>query len=275
LRKNIKEKSSEFQAISTEIKEAFGVPDVTFNIDWVAFVEEAKVSGSNDPGGLWLDVLNGIKKNMLERAKDDLVRKAVQSAWTTGVIRHREEADFGDYTDYHWVVFEGGDLVHLSKPEYFDERTHTAGDSFHCRLVTDQGLPLPVAVDIRDNASKFQELCGAIQQAFDLPVEVKCDIDWLSFVKEITSEKLRDKPSVVWLEILEGLKANFEKEAADEDVREAVREKWLTGIIRHREDEDVWMHAIEFKEGDLIHLSKPEMIEESTHTAGSDIVDKL
>jgi len=112
--KNIKAAEPEVKKLLAKIKKDLQLPvDVTIDWDLVDMEAAAKEIGyPHRLGDIQKSLLSGLADYCEKYGKDDMVREAIQEAWTTGVITHRWEEEPKDTQN---TAFEGGNLVHICK----------------------------------------------------------------------------------------------------------------------------------------------------------------
>jgi hypothetical protein len=217
------------------------------------------------------DIINALQRNLESKFKDDdIARAALQSAWTTGVVRLvLGTAKKGD-NSYHKTAVENGDLVvtmyQLSNVgDIGSELINTLEDPA-------TALSLKSALDVKKYEEERTELLVEIQTIVGLASEVTFDLDW----KTCNKLGYKNRVGEYTVDIVKALRSNLKRMCEEELTKEAISESWTTGVLRLAEDKKVKnYHSCDFVDGDLVIGYKPENALSNIGDIGRDIESKL
>jgi hypothetical protein len=274
---NVKEKEEDRNAALQQIHDDLQLSaDVTIDVDWPAFATFVDKNGYNDRVGEVIQwFLDGFKYIIENQYKTvEIARNAVNSAWTTGVLKFELATNKKGESKYNETVPRDGDIVVLV---YSLSNAGSCGEDLKGRL-TDPALNLPLksALNLAENEEKKEENLKKLQEAVGLSTDVTIDVDWTVLDPLVTKLGYESRPGdVVYDWILGGLAYNVESITKEELTKEAIAEIWTTGVIRMEEDKKVDYHGCEFANGDLVIHYKADRLCSNCGSIGNDIEKKL
>lgn len=271
---SVKESQESRSETLQKIQEHIGLSnDVTFDIDWPSFSQKVDAAGYKDRVGEIVNwSLDGLKSKITNNFTDDLSKQALQSAWTTGVIKFEWGTLKKGENKYHTTEIRDGDIaVTLYSVSNTGETGHELLGSL---AEPSSGLPLKSSLNIKENEEKKEENLKKIQDATGLSTDVTVDIDWAT-IEAFTKKAGYDNRlgDVVYDWIFGGLASNISRMCEEELTKEAIQEAWTTGVIRLEENKKISYHAVEFTNGDLV--IQYNNLCSNTGSVGSDIESKL
>jgi len=273
VKENEEKKNEILQAIHDDTQLS---ADVTIDIDWPAFAAKFDKEGYNDRVGECVTWFLEPLKDVFSRyfKNDEIARAAIQSAWTTGVIKFELATNKKGENKYNETQVRDGDLV---VSVYSLSNASNCGSDIIDRMHDPaSNLPLRSALNLKEQDEKKEENLKRLQNAVGLSNDVTVDIDWVAFDALVTKLGYKDRiGEVIYDWILGALAGNVENICKEELTKEAIAESCTTGVIRFEENKKISYHAVEFNNGDLIIQYKPENFVSNTGSVGSDIESKL
>jgi hypothetical protein len=124
-----------------------------------------------------VDIIKALQNNISRSFKDDeIARAALQSAWTTGVVRLGLGAMKKGENVYHKTAVENGDLVVTmlqlaNVSDIASQLVHTLEDPA-------TSLPLKSALDVKKHEEQRLAALVEIQNIVGLSSDVTFDTDW-------------------------------------------------------------------------------------------------
>jgi len=273
---NLKEYEEQRTEALSKIQESIGLSaDVTLDCDYPAWSKKVDADGYKDRLGevvQWF--IDAIKDRLVRMKDDELTKSALQTAWTTGVIRLELGTNKKGEYKYQECMPRDGDLAVIV---YQMANVSDTGSDLIGRLGDPaSGLPLKSAKNIKEHEEKKDENLKKIQESVGLSTEVTLDVDWAAIDALVTKIGYKDRTGEVVIDwVLGSLATNIERICKEEMTKEAIAETWTTGVIRMEENKKISYHAVEFVNGDLIIQYKPDNLCSNVGDIGRDIESKL
>jgi len=208
--------------------------------------------------------------------EDELLRGAIQAAWTTGVLRIEGGTKKKDQSGYSDVNIKDGDFV----VTVFDwcNVGDTGSDLINKLGDPSSGLPLKAAADIKAQEETKAESLEKIKEIVGLGTDVTFDVDWAFIHPFCVKNSYGDRcGEVVFNWILGGLRDRLERVCREELTKEAIAETWSTGVIRLEAGPAKMSgyHQCDFVDGDLVIKFRPDSMATNVGDIGQDIEGKL
>ena len=150
-----------------QLQEASGLAsEVTFDVDYGTFGALVDKAGyQNRAGEFALDVLNALLSNVKRDFAAETSKAALQSNWTTGVVRLVPETPKKNGPSYHDIAIVNGDIV-ISIFQL--SNISDIGDKLLSKLGDASGLSLKAALDWEKYAEERAEILQQIQECTQL-----------------------------------------------------------------------------------------------------------
>jgi hypothetical protein len=223
-----------------------------------------------------VDIVKGLQNNVQRSFKDDeIARAALQSVWTTGVVRLVLGTLKKGETGYHKTAVENGDVVITL---YQLSNVSDIGSLLVSTLDDPAtSLPLKSALDVKKYEEQRTEALAEIHSIVGLSSEVTFDLDWKTFDATVTKLGYKNRVGEYSFDIVKALRENLKRICKEELTKEAISESWTTGVLRLVEDKAVkkGYHSCDFVDGDLVIGYKPENALSNVSDIGRDIESKL
>jgi hypothetical protein len=272
MRENEEKRNEQLQEIHDNCQLAC---DVTLDCNAPEF--GAKIKQLDRVGDIinsYLEAIAYLTKRLFK--DDELLRSAIQAAWTTGVLRIEGGTKKKDQSGYSDVNIKDGDFV----VTVFDwcNVSDTGSDLINKLGDPSSGLPLKAAADIKAQEETKTESLEKIKEAVGLGTDVTFDVDWAVIHPFCVKNGYGDRcGEVVFNWILGGLRDSLVRSCREELTKEAIAETWSTGVIRLEAGPPKMnrYHQCDFVDGDLVIKFKPDSMATNVGEIGSDIEGKL
>jgi len=251
--------------------------EVTLDLNQVEFAAFIDKAGYKDRVGEYVvDIVKALSTNVQRFFKDDdIARAALQSVWTTGVVRLALGTLKKGETGQHKTVVENGDILITMY------QLSNIGDIGQLLVSTlddpATSLPLKSALDVRKYEEQRNEALAEIHSVVGLSSEVTFDLDWKTFDAVVTKLGYKNRVGEYSFDIIKALRENLKRICKEELTKEAISESWTTGVLRLIEDKAIKKgnHSCDFVDGDLVISYKPESAVSNVGDIGRDIESKL
>jgi hypothetical protein len=230
---NWKKYEEERDALLVAIHEAAQLPsEVTLDVDQVAMSAFVDAAGYKDRVGEYtVDYLKAIS-NVMNRVykPDELARTALQTAWTTGVLRIDIQKPKKGSNDYSETNVTNGDLV---VTVYKLGNVSDAANDLQGKLTDASGLTLKAAQNWEKFAEERDKFLASIHEATQLAAEVTLDMDRVAVAAWVDAAGYKDRVGEYVVDYLKAV-ANVMNRVykPDELARTSLQNAWTTGVLR-------------------------------------------
>jgi hypothetical protein len=177
------------------------------------------------------DVIQALLRNVKNQFKDDTSKAALQSHWTTGVVRLTVEAPRKTGPGYNESAISNGDLV-VTMCQLAN--VSDIGNDLLGKLGDASGLSLKSALNWEKYAEERNTLLQTIHEATQLAAEVTLDVDQVAFAAWVDAAGYKDRFGEYTVDYLKAICNNVMCRVfkTDELARTALQTAWTTGVLR-------------------------------------------
>jgi hypothetical protein len=279
-RKNLRDHEATRDANIAKIVAAVEKKDIVYEMDDVAIDEACAAKNYvNRIGQVCYEWrLTELANNIVKACADDMVKTAIQQAWTGNKILFTLDPSLG--SGYQFTKFVDGNLVMTCKPEHIASNVGLIGQDIAAAAsnVSAEALPLASRKNLRDNEAKRDAHLAKIAAALDKKDGVVYEMDDVAVDTALNAKNYTNRIGEVTQARLEILANKIAALCEDEMTKEALQEAWTGNkIILDISDDSLsgGYHFTKFADGNLVMMCKSDKLYTNVGEIGNDIENAL